>query len=78
MSGVFKFKGSKMEKELDDMYAAGAIGLLSKPKDVYHMSETFQTVEYKIFSQRFGNWRRKKHRVEECLRTGGADPPQGT
>ena len=41
MSGAFKFKGSKMEKELDDMYAAGAIGLLSKPKDVYHMSETF-------------------------------------
>ena len=37
-----------MEKELDDMYAAGAIGLLSKPKDVYQMSETFQTVVYKI------------------------------
>ena len=49
ISGVFKFKGSKMEKELDDMYAAGAIGLLSKPKDVYQMSETFQTVVYKIF-----------------------------
>ena len=75
---AWKFSGSKTQKELEAMLAAGILHLGMSARVVHGKSDVIQKdVKYEKFKGSYYNWRRMVLTRDEIKRTGGRAPPAG-